>query len=93
MRNTNLYQVMDNKAANVMGPVMNTPADAVAIRHFTDALRDNKSMLGQHPEDFDLLCLGSQEETTGEITPYIGGPRVVLTGKAWAEVQRAESQS
>lgn len=58
-----LYQIYDKKAESVVGPIMSCKADAVAIRAFSDNMRQADSPLAQHPEDFDLLLIGEQGDS------------------------------
>lgn len=76
--------------------------DTSAVRTFEDALRNPQGFIGQHPKDFELVCVGDFDEETGRITGFervvrdgngvvIGVdkpyPRVVLTGEAWLAMQ------
>lgn len=79
-----LYQVYDKVSQTVIGPILVEPHAAPAIRQFHDALSAPGSMLGSHPEDFDLLELGEVKEN-GLILPVLGeSPITVATGAAWA---------
>lgn len=86
-----LYQVRDNKAERTFGPILAAYADAAAIRIFSDAMRDPKTTLAQHPEDFDLLYLGEQDEQTGTILGIT--PTPVLTGEMFATISGASPRT
>lgn len=87
-----LYQVMDRVADAVLGPVIVEKTDGTAIRIFHDALSDQRSMLGQHPRDFDLVLIGYQDERTGTLDPQ--QPQVIATGYGWVEhQQRAQAET
>lgn len=79
-----LYQVFDKCSGCVVGPILAEPHAAPAIRQFHDALASPGSVLGSHPEDFDLLELGEINDK-GLILPVLGdSPLIVATGAAWA---------
>lgn len=77
-----IYSLYDNVAGQVAGRLFTAPADAAAIRSFVDALRMEDSIPGQHPQDFDLLFLGTIDEQ-GVIDFDSSCPKVVLTGASW----------
>ncbi len=62
------YSIFDKKAATY-----NTPFfcinDGVACRSFSDLVRDHRSTVGQHPEDFALYRLGEFNDLEGIISP------------------------
>lgn len=88
---TNLYQVRDNVAEAVMGPILTAKIDAAAIRIFHTAMADEKGGLSQHPQDYDLLYLGFQTEESGQIHA-LPEPKVIATGRAWIEQHNAQRQ-
>lgn len=85
---TGIYAVLDLVANEIKGGLHLHKADAAAVRMFTDALVDPNTILAQHPQDFNLLHMADLTEDNS-VTPIdmFGGPRVVLTGKAWKEMQ------
>lgn len=85
MRPVQLYQIRDLVGQSVVGPIITAHHPAAAVRHFTDLLADKNTMLASHPEDYELLHLGEQDETTGDITSM--RPNVVLTGVQWKQIQ------
>lgn len=78
-----IYAIYDNKAAELTGGVILVNADPAAIRMFSDAANDQKTLISKHVQDFDLIALGQMGDDLN-IEP---GFRVVLTGKAWAAAQ------
>lgn len=53
-----IYAVWDRKAEDFVGgqySLMMFKHDAPAVRFFGDMCVDPKSVMGQHPEDFDLV--------------------------------------
>lgn len=61
-----VFSVFDSKLQ-----VFNTPffsrSDADATRSFSDLVRDSRTTVGQHPEDFFLFEIGLYSDETGEI--------------------------
>lgn len=85
-----IFAVYDLKSMTILGAVlMMHKHDAPAIRDFNDALSDDRGIFSKHPEDYNLLCLGDIDDE-GSIIP--AGPRVVLTGEAWASARNVSSQ-
>lgn len=81
-----IYHLYDKVAQTVVGGIITANNDNVAMRDFTDALKNPQSVLHTHPEDFNLLVLGHLEDD-GTLVPCPGGPMVVSTGQAWALAQ------
>lgn len=84
----NLYQIFDVTAETVVGPIMRENKDGPAVRHFNSLLANKDTALGQHPADYQLLRLGTQDEETGEINSEV---EVVTSGVAWLESQPSEA--
>lgn len=94
-----IYAVYDLKSEALAGRMLHlSPADGAACRDFTDLLlRSPDTAIGQHPEDYNLVCLGHFERAEDgrlmiapEVEPVQGIPvphRVVLCG---ADVVRTE---
>lgn len=76
-----LYVVRDVKAGDVGDQVMLCRTDAVAVRAFTDALKNPQNFMSRYAEDYELLEIGAMSETGHLEIP--NDPRVVLTGKSW----------
>ncbi len=75
-----LYCVRDSAMAAVHAPFM-APSDGVAMRSFRDECTRKRegNMMAEHPEDFELYCVGEYEEDTGVLIP--SEPRMLLRGK------------
>lgn len=86
MRTLNLYQIRDLVSHTMLGEIMATYHEAAAIRSFTDILKNPKSILHSHPDDYDLIFLGYQDEESGTLDP-LTTPQIILTGKAWNAAQ------
>lgn len=79
-----LYCVYDLKSESLVGGIIMERLDAPAIRAFHDALDPkNQSILAQHPADFQLLCLGSVDDS-GMIIVNPNYLNPVATGAQWA---------
>lgn len=49
-----------------------------ARRSFGDAIKDQNTLLGQHPEDFILMAVGTFDEQTGIIEVFSDKERLAL---------------
>lgn len=81
-----LLCVIRDRLAEACGPVMLYAAVPAAIRSFSDIALDPQTSVNRHPEDYDLLQIGTVDERSGEITPC-SPPVVLLTGVAWLAAQ------
>lgn len=81
-----LYQMFDRVSRAVDGPIILYRADGPAIRSFYQVLANAQTLPGQHPADFDLICIGEQEDD-GTIIPIVP-PVAVALGAAWVETQQ-----
>lgn len=63
---TKTYTIYDSKTGLYNKPMYfhNHPA---AIRAVTQALTDEQSTLGQHPEDYSLFYIGEYDEETAKM--------------------------
>ena len=75
----NCYAIFDKKALSFATPFF-AARDAVAVRSFEDLVRDTRSLVSQHPEDFALHLVGSFEPETGCLTPHPEGSFLILDG-------------
>lgn len=62
-----LYSIYDKKAEMYSEPKP-APTDGVFTRMVTDMLREGNNQIANHPEDFEILCVGEWNEITGDIT-------------------------
>lgn len=88
-----LYAIRDNVAQDLIGTQMyiifafQTPQQA--IRYFADALLDEKSVLNKHAEDYDLIELGTLQETAdGPIIVSDNRQKLIITGQALLAAQQ-----
>lgn len=83
-----LYLVWDNKAEAPAGAMASLHVnDNVAVREFSDVLNMEGSRVGQHAEDYDLVCLGELGSENGTPTTT-GEVRFVLNGKVLMDAQK-----
>lgn len=61
-----VYALIDLKAGNYGTPFF-CASNGLAIRMFSDLVRDPKTTLSRHPDDFQLFCLGEFDDNSGEL--------------------------
>lgn len=66
-----LFSVYDSRA-QLYGPIIVDVSPVNVARSFTEACRGEDSMLHRYPEDYELQCLGTFNEETGEIVSHPG---------------------
>lgn len=62
-----LFTVRDIQVEACLPPFLAANA-GTAQRMLSDSARDNGSLLGMHPGDFELICIGEFDEQTGVVT-------------------------
>jgi hypothetical protein len=60
------YAIFDKKALSFATPFF-AVNDEVAMRSFEDLVRDRRSLVSQHPEDFALHFVGHFEPESGKL--------------------------
>lgn len=85
-----IYAIYDNVAEEIIGGLHLHPHQAPAIRMFGDIAKLPNSQIGMHPQDFDLLLLGTLLDDNS-IEP---SKRVVpiITGEAWSAAQQPKPE-
>lgn len=83
-----IYALFDNVANAIVGGLILHYHDAPAIRTYTDIANIPESTVGMHPQDYDLLDLGTINDN-GIIT---ADRRTVLTGAAWIASRTQQPQ-
>lgn len=63
----NVYSILDVNVG--YGAPMCHDNDAVAMRFMENACSDKRSVWYTHSGDFSLMCIGSYDTATGELTP------------------------
>lgn len=61
-----VYSVFDNKAGGYLMPYF-AVNDAVASRMLETAVNNRSHDFFEHPEDFQLFCIGSWDEQEGKL--------------------------
>lgn len=51
-----------------------------ATRDFEDATKDEKSVISQHPEDYDLYYIADFDDQSGEVILKEGSPIKLMSG-------------
>lgn len=64
-----VYSIRDIKAGTYGTPFFQ-PQDGVAVRSFIDLSMNADSVVGKHPEDFELWCIGEYDGDIGLLQPY-----------------------
>ena len=75
----NCYAIYDKKALSFATPFF-AVNDDVAMRSFEDLVRDRRSLVSQHPEDFALHLVGSFEPESGRLSPRSEGSYLIEDG-------------
>lgn len=61
-----LISVRDSKAESWSAPFV-ADNKAVALREFGTLVQDGRTIVGQHPADFDIFVVGIFDSTDGEV--------------------------
>jgi len=63
-----VYTIYD-RVMKCYGPLYLGPNDESVYRSMADSLGEgSRTPLGQHPQDYDLVCVGSYDLETGELS-------------------------
>lgn len=71
------YSVHDS-VAQFFGPPFFCKTDGEARRLFSDACKDTRSNLSEHPSDFALYRLGQFDDNSGDLVPV--APVLIVRG-------------
>lgn len=63
------YSLFDNKALQYHPPFFQH-TDGAAVRMVGDLVADPQTMVGRHPGDYVLYCIGHYDDTNGAMVPY-----------------------
>lgn len=76
-----VYAIRDRVANDLAGyyPLVVFRTDAQAVRYLGDSIAAEKSAIGAHPQDYELVKLGSLTDD-GRINAH--DPQVIITGEA-----------
>lgn len=86
----NIYAIRDRVANDLAGhfPLVCMRTDAQAVRYFGDSMVTPNSALGAHPNDYELIRVGTLHDS-GEITPQ--PPTIIVTGSALTAAQEPKN--
>lgn len=76
-----LYQIRDRVAGVVTGPIFPEYRDGAAVRQFADLVYAPQGPIKEHPADYDLICVGLQDDESGRIECDPTMPRLVANGE------------
>ena len=79
----NIYALNDSKLGEFGQPFFFT-ANGQAVRFLQDLVRDPKTMVAQHPEDFRLYQIGSYDPVSGS---FVGLPTPLFLADASSFVE------
>lgn len=89
---TGIYAIYDTKAQLYVGGLQLHRHDAAAVRVFDDLARDNQTLIGRHPADFNLLLLGHLEDdncmTSNAEDLNDHEHPVIMNGTQWAAINQ-----
>jgi len=63
-----MYSIRDAAVGTYHPPFFNR-THGEAERNFAQLAKDDKTQVGQHPEDFDLYYLGDYDDNSGKMAP------------------------
>lgn len=66
----NAYSIFDTKAVQWHSPFY-LSTDAAAARALSDVVKDPNTLIGRHPSDHRLYCVGTWNDANGEFSPII----------------------
>lgn len=85
-------RVADALAGNEQFALFIFRTDQQAIRYFADSVATEKTILNQHPTDFELIKLGELNDN-GRLTVNGTHPVIILTGEALMAARNPDEQT
>lgn len=86
---TGIYAILDTAADMYIGGLHLHKHEASAVRMFNDIAMLPDTIIGKHPEDFELIQLGHLEDDNKMSVEHM----LVLTGKQWQQLQKVNQAS
>lgn len=89
-----LLVVYDKKAGDMIGGVLCVRNENEGIRYFGDLVNNRETLVGMHPEDFELRSLGKLEtQDDGNIImiPWTHFTQPVITGSMMLAMTNREA--
>jgi hypothetical protein len=65
-----IFSIFDIKSEVFSHPFFMT-SNGEAVRAFKDLANDRETVVGRHPSDFRLMCLGAFDNVTGEFSESV----------------------
>lgn len=100
---TGIYAIYDKVAHGIVGGLHLHKHQAAAERFYNDVMGTRDTVVGQHPEDYDLIRVGTLMESDGflpelEVVLKSGNANdiecqtaVVLSGVQWVAIHAAQA--
>ena len=85
------FAVLDVKAS-AYGMPMFMSTRGLALRGFADACADSRSMLAQHPEDYQLFEIGEYDQNNGRLNSLEQPELVATASQVVAQLQLARQR-
>ena len=86
-----LYQIYDEIAEMVMGPILPYKSEGPAVRDFYNLVPDKNTTIGRNPSDYRLIKIGEQIEQGGKLIPY-DEPKTIARGRDWKNAMEARAR-
>lgn len=87
-----VYSIYDKRARVYQGMICFTNDD-VALRYFSDLLKDKNSMIGAHPEDYIIFNIGQFNDTFGKFSNHKTFVEIINSGKLGGDINGINSES
>lgn len=78
-----IYAIYDLTARAIVGQLAMFRHDAAAMRFFSDVASQRETIVGMHPQEFELIALGMIDENQN----VIPNREKILTGEQWLAMQ------
>lgn len=88
---TGIYAIYDTVGEAIVGGLHLHKHEAAATRFYNDVMGTRDTVVGQHPEDYDLLFLGTLEDDEEQMLSGAVPTRTVLSGKQWVAIHAAQA--
>lgn len=80
-----IFSVYDEKAQTYSTPVF-LPHKGLAVREFSDVVKDKNSALAKHPDDYKMMCLGEFDNVSGFISAFVQ-PEFICSAVEFVDVK------
>lgn len=86
-----IYAIYDLQAEEIVGGLHIHRNNAAAIRMFNDVAMADQTMVNRHTIDYNLIKIADLDISTAALHAIT--PETVLTGEAWANVNRPQAEA